>query len=208
MPLNGEGVGQIEAGSSAGTEGVSIPDLVAAQPTHGRNHALHRERRIPRPRVDGYPTYGELGSDPHRCASRAAQAVAEGNSDAVAQDGVALHEGHDSVADTRGRQDQGICAEAGTAMAITAKAYSVYAASPLSYKCQLLWLPDFFFKTERTWLSKLLRIPHYTFGIHGPFNLTTVGLADITSLICYNIASMARAALRTFSWQLSAKALR
>ena len=92
-------------------------------------------------------------------------------------------------------------------MTVTAKAYNVDSATLLSYKCQLLWLPEVFFKAERIIVSKLLRIPHYTFGIHGPYNLTPVGLADITPLVCYNIASMARTSLKTFSWQRSAEVL-
>ena len=78
-------------------------------------------------------------------------------------------------------------------------AYNTYAVTCLEYLCQLYWVPPELLKLEARAISKILKIPHHAYGVHGPFQLKQYGLLSFRSLLAINCAAMFRASRVTLA---------
>ena len=101
-----------------------------------------------------------------------------------------------------------LIAAAGTSALVTLRAYNIHAISVLSYLCQFHPLPPEAFAKEQPILSKLLKIPHMSWGSGGPFALAEMGLESAISLRATSLANLARASATTIKWKQSADVYR
>ena len=83
-------------------------------------------------------------------------------------------------------------------------AYNAYCVSCLEYLMQMYWVPPRLLKLEARALSIILKIPHYAYGVDGPFHLKSYGILSARSLLAVNLAALFRASRVTLAgWEKS-----
>ena len=83
-------------------------------------------------------------------------------------------------------------------------AYNSYCVSCLEYLMQMYSVPPQLLKLEARALSIILKIPHYAYGVDGPFHLKSYGILSARSLLAVNLAALFRASRVTLAgWEKS-----